>query len=189
MTTKVTAKMMTIVDGISLDQPAGFWRRIFAGICDIVLLMTAAAVLLLEIIVAIPVATHYSWGALDTSETAMALWTVLGLVWYGTSMILLPIVYYTVTEGTYGQTLGKALFGIMVVSADGRPLGYGRAFARLLTLPYALLPAGLGLLWAALPPAKRAWHDYISATRVIVSASPLSLQAAADQKEAITAPG
>jgi uncharacterized RDD family membrane protein YckC len=166
----VTTKMMTIVDGMRLDQPAGFWRRIFAGVFDIVFLMTAAAVLLLEMIVAILVVTHSSWGALDTSETTATLWTALGLMWFGTSMILLPILYYTLGEGAYGQTLGKALFGIMVVAADGRPIGYGRAFARLLTLPYALLPGGLGLLWAALPPAKRAWHDYISATRVIASA-------------------
>ena len=55
----------------------------------------------------------------------------------------------------------------MVVADDGRPISYGRAFARLLALPYAVVPAGLGLLWVALPPAKRGWHDYISATRVI----------------------
>jgi uncharacterized RDD family membrane protein YckC len=170
MATKVTTTMMTIVDGMRLDQPAGFWRRIFAGVCDIAFLMTTAAVLLLEIVVATLVATHSSWGALDTAETATALWTVLGLLWSGTSVILLPILYYTLTEGAYGQTLGKALFDIRVVAADGRPIGYGRAFARLLTLPYALLPGGLGLLWAAFPPAKRAWHDYISATRVVASA-------------------
>jgi uncharacterized RDD family membrane protein YckC len=162
--------MTTIVDSIRLDQPAGFWRRMFAGVFDIVFLMTAALVLFLEIMLAVPVATQSSWDVLDTPETAATLWTILGLVWYGTSTILLPTLYYTLTEGAYGQTLGKALFGIVVVSADGRPIGYGRAFARLLTLPYALLPGGLGLLWAALPPAKRAWHDYISATRVIASA-------------------
>lgn len=166
----MTTKMTTIVDSIRLDQPAGFWRRMFAGVFDIVFLMTAALVLLLEIMVVVPLATQSSWGVLDTSETTAVLWTVLGLVWYGMAMILLPILYYTLTEGAYGQTLGKALFGIVVVSADGRPIGYGRAFARLLTLPYALLPGGLGLLWAAFPPAKRAWHDYISATRVIASA-------------------
>jgi uncharacterized RDD family membrane protein YckC len=163
-------KMTTIVDSLRLDQPAGFWRRMFAGVFDIVFLMTAALVLLLEIMVVVPLATHSSWGALETSEAKAVLWTVLGLVWYGMAVILLPILYYTLTEGAYGQTLGKALFGIVVVSADGRPIGYGRAFARLLTLPYALLPGGLGLLWAALPPAKRAWHDYISVTRVIASA-------------------
>jgi uncharacterized RDD family membrane protein YckC len=163
-------KMTTTADGMTLDQPARFWRRMFAGVFDIVFLMTAALVLFLEIMLAVPVATQSSWDVLDTPETAATLWTILGLVWYGTSTILLPTLYYTLTEGAYGQTLGKALFGIVVVSADGRPIGYGRAFARLLTLPYALLPGGLGLLWAALPPAKRAWHDYISATRVIASA-------------------
>ncbi len=160
--------MTMIAEGVRLDQPAGFWRRMCAGIFDVVFLMTAALVLLLEILVAVPVATRSNLGAFDTAETA-ALWTVLVLVWCGTSVILLPGLYYTLTEGTYGQTFGKALFRIVVVSADGQPIGYGRAFARLLTLPYALLPAGLGLLWAALPPAKRAWHDYISATRVIAS--------------------
>jgi uncharacterized RDD family membrane protein YckC len=95
------------------------------------------------------------------------LWAALGLAWCVIALILIPVVYYTWTEGAFGQTLGKALFGIAVVSANGLPLGYGRAFARLLTLPYAFLPIGVGFLWAALPPAKRAWHDYISATRVV----------------------
>jgi uncharacterized RDD family membrane protein YckC len=161
---------MTTVNGMVLNQPAGFWRRMFAGLLDILLLATAAMVLLLEVVVAVPVASSFGWIALDTLEMEAALWTVLGVVWYGTSVFLLPGLYYTLTEGAYGRTLGKALFGIMVVSADGRPIGYGRAFARLLALPYALFPAGLGLLWAALPPAKRAWHDYISATRVIAAA-------------------
>jgi uncharacterized RDD family membrane protein YckC len=161
---------MTIVDDMRPSQPAGFWRRMFAGLFDVVLLMTVALVLLLEIMAAVRVLTHSGWGMLDTPETATTLWIVLGAVWYGMSTILLPLLYYTLTEGAYGQTLGKALFDIRVVAADGRPIGYGRAFARLLTLPYALVPGGLGLLWAALPPAKRAWHDYISATRVIASA-------------------
>ena len=161
---------MTTVNGMALNQPAGFWRRMFAGLFDILFLTTAAMVLLLEVIVAVPVAMSFGWVALDTLETEAVLWTVLGVVWYGTSVLLLPVLYYTLTEGACGQTLGKALFGIVVVSADGRPIGYGRALARLLTLPYALFPAGLGLLWAALPPAKRGWHDYISATRVIAAA-------------------
>jgi uncharacterized RDD family membrane protein YckC len=162
--------MTTIANGVPRDQSVGFWRRMFAGVFDLFCLMTAAMVLLLEIIMAIALADSYGWIALDTPETEAILWIVLGLVWSGTSAILLPVLYYTLTEGGCGQTLGKALFGIVVVAADGRPIGYGRAFARLLTLPYALCPAGLGLVWAALPPAKRAWHDYISATRVVAAA-------------------
>ena len=95
--------------------------------------------------VAVPMATRSSWGAFDTAETA-ALWTVLALVWCGTSVILLPGLYYTLTEGTYGQTFGKALFRIVVVSADGQPIGYGRAFARLLTITICPLACWIGPL-------------------------------------------
>jgi len=151
------------------DQPAGFWRRMFAGMFDLLLLLTSAMVLLLDALVAMTVLEYSGWFSLDTPETRVVLWIILAMVWCGTSAILLPVLYYTLAEGAYGQSLGKALFGISVVTADGESLGYGRAFARLLTLPYALLPAGIGLLWAALPPAKRAWHDYISATRVIAT--------------------
>jgi uncharacterized RDD family membrane protein YckC len=159
--------MTTNPNGMLRDKPAGFWRRIFAGVFDILLLLTIAMVLLLEVVVAMAVLAYCGWLSIDTPETRAALWIVLAVVWCGTSAILLPVLYYTLAEGAYGQSLGKALFGIIVVTADGHSIGYGRAFARLLTLPYALIPAGLGLLWAALPPAKRAWHDYISATRVI----------------------
>jgi uncharacterized RDD family membrane protein YckC len=159
--------MTTIANDLRLIHPAGFWRRVFAGVFDLVFLMTAALVLLLELIVVVSLATYTGWGAPDSPATEATLWAVLGLLWGSASVILLPVLYYTLSEGAWGQTPGKALFGIVVVSADGRPLGYGRAFARLLTLPYALLPAGLGLLWATLPPTKRGWHDYISATRVI----------------------
>jgi uncharacterized RDD family membrane protein YckC len=162
--------MTTIDDTGPMAQPAGFWRRMFAGLFDGLVLLAAALVLFLEICVAVSLAESHGWAAITASEAEVVLWMILGLVWCGTSAILLPILYYTLAEGAFGQTLGKALFGIVVVTDTGQPIGYGRAFARLITLPYALIPAGLGLLWAALPPAKRAWHDYISATRVIIVA-------------------
>ena len=124
-------------------------------------------ILLLEVALVVTLAESYGWTAHDAPESELLLWMILGLVWFAVAAIFVPIAYYTLAEGAYGQTLGKAMFSIVVVADDGRPISYGRAFARLITLPYALVPAGIGLLWAALPPAKRAWHDYISATRVI----------------------
>jgi uncharacterized RDD family membrane protein YckC len=168
--------MMTSQEGVTtIDnnafrvQPAGFWRRIFAGLFDLLLLGTAAMILLLEVALVLSLAESYGWTAYDTTESKLLLWLIVGLVWFSVAVVFVPVLYYTLTEGAYGQTLGKALFGIAVVAADGRPISYGRAFARLITLPYALIPAGIGLLWAALPPAKCAWHDYISATRVITA--------------------
>jgi uncharacterized RDD family membrane protein YckC len=162
-------RMTTIDNNVSRVQPAGFWRRIFAGLFDLLFLGTAAMVLLLEVTIVVSLAESYGWTAHDAPESELLLRLILGLVWFGVAAILVPALYYTLAEGAYGQTLGKAIFGIAVVADDGRPISYGRAFARLVTLPYALVPAGIGLLWAALPPAKRAWHDYISATRVITA--------------------
>jgi uncharacterized RDD family membrane protein YckC len=161
---------MTSADERQPLSPAGFWRRLFAGLFDGLLLATAATAMLVEIIAAVRLGERYSWIQLDTPETQVVLWMVLGVSWVLTSALLLPIAYFTICEGAFGQTVGKCLFGIMVVSAEGQPIGFGRAFARLLTLPYSFIPAGIGFLWTALPPAKHAWHDYISATQVVLAA-------------------
>lgn len=149
------------------SAPAGFWRRIFAGVCDGFFLLTAAGVLLLEVLAAVSLAEHYGWAHTASIEEQIPVWIALGIAWCMLSVIVLPLAYFIVCEGAFGQTLGKRAFGIVVVSAEGLPIGYGRALARVLALPYSLLPAGLGLLWAALSPGKCAWHDYISGTRVV----------------------
>jgi hypothetical protein len=44
----------------------------------------------------------------------------------------LLLVYFTVTEGSLGASLGKRIFGLRVVSATPKALGLGRAFIRAL---------------------------------------------------------
>ena len=74
--------MTTIVDGMRLDQPAGFWRRMCAGAFDILFLMTAALVLLLEIMVAVPMAIHSSWGCARYRRNSGAMdCPGVGVVW------------------------------------------------------------------------------------------------------------
>jgi uncharacterized RDD family membrane protein YckC len=162
--------MMTYDEDGRPMAPAGFWRRLFAGLFDCLLLATAAAAMLAEMIGAVNVAEHYGWAQLDSLGTQIVLGMVLGASWVVVSAVLFPIAYFTMCEGAFGQTVGKCLFSIRVVSAGGDAIGYGRAFARLLTLPYSFIPIGIGFLWAALPPAKHAWHDYISATQVVSAA-------------------
>ena len=120
-----------------MARPAGFWRRVFARLFDILLLLTISAALLWEVSLVVSLAESYGWIASESRDTEMLLWTILGLVWLVVSMLLLPVLYYTLSEGACGRTLGKALFRIRVVADDDRPISYGRAFARLITLPYA----------------------------------------------------
>lgn len=161
-----TRRMTPIGEESARHSPAGFWRRVFAGLCDAFFLLTVALALLLELIGAVSLAESFGWLSLSQKE-GMSFAVALGVGWWLSASVALPVSYFTLCEGASGQTLGKHLFGIMVVSADGHPISYIRALARLLTLPYSLLPVGLGLLWVALPPHKRAWHDHLSATRVI----------------------
>lgn len=43
---------------------------------------------------------------------------------------LVLILYYVIPEGLWGQTPGKAVFGVIVVGTDGSSIGLPKAFAR-----------------------------------------------------------
>ena len=74
---------------------------------------------------------------------------------------------YLVAFTAGGQTLGKMLAGIKVVSAEPRSsLDLGRAFVRELVWLLLAVPAGLGLL-TVLSRDRRGVHDRFAGTRVV----------------------
>jgi len=74
---------------------------------------------------------------------------------------------YLVAFTAGGQTLGKMLAGIKVVSAEPRSsLDLGRAFVRELVWLVLAVPAGLGLL-TVLSRDRRGIHDRFAGTRVV----------------------
>jgi uncharacterized RDD family membrane protein YckC len=85
------------------------------------------------------------------------------------------LAFFLVQNGGYflaftaggGQTLGKMVVGIKVVSADPRsPFDLGRAIVREFVWLLLALPAGLGLL-TALSGEHRGIHDRCAGTRVV----------------------
>lgn len=63
-------------------------------------------------------------------------------------------------------SLGKALFGLRVVGADGEPLSLGHAVIRAVGyLPSSFL--SLGFFWSLFDPQGRAWHDLPLGSRVV----------------------
>lgn len=81
----------------------------------------------------------------------------------------LRIFYQTLTVGRWGGTLGKLAGGMRVVTQDGAPVGYARAFGRSWAYMLSALLGDLGFMLAAVAPQKRALHDYIAGTRVVYS--------------------
>jgi uncharacterized RDD family membrane protein YckC len=75
--------------------------------------------------------------------------------------------YHIVQVALWGQTLGKVLMGIKVVTLDGSVPGFGQALLRVTGYGFSLLPAGWGFLMAALDPRRQALHDKIAETVVI----------------------
>ena len=46
------------------------------------------------------------------------------------TLITVPLAYFVILEGRYGQTVGKMAFGVKVLREDGRPVGAGPAALR-----------------------------------------------------------
>lgn len=78
-----------------------------------------------------------------------------------------PLVYLAVPVAVTGRTPGKAVMGLRVVRADGRPLSPVRSVARALAYVVSLLPVGLGFIWVLFDGDRRAWHDHLVGSRVV----------------------
>ena len=77
--------------------------------------------------------------------------------------------YFIYFIGKSGQTPGKKLCKIRVVTADGSPMTYGKATGRFFGYLLSGLILGIGFLMAAWDEEKRALHDRLCNTRVIKS--------------------
>lgn len=133
---------------------AGMVARLFALFLDL-------ALVFLPLVLLVPMARLFSGQGL-----------ILGL---GGGLLLLSqlgmlALYFPVSEGTWGQTAGKALLGIMVVREDGRPISYGQAFIRRLSLWFNLFLID-GIFAFFMARGQRAL-DRVAGTMVVRSGHP-----------------
>jgi uncharacterized RDD family membrane protein YckC len=82
--------------------------------------------------------------------------------------IFLRMVYEIFFLGKYGATPGKMLCKLKVVTADGGRIGYGRATGRFFAEIVSGMICYIGYIMVAFDSQKRALHDYICNTRVVV---------------------
>ena len=96
--------------------------------------------------------------------------------------------YFAYQWALSGKTVGMAILGIQVVSADGSPIAGRQAVIRTLTLPLSFIVFFLGLLGILINRERRAWHDHFARTCVVYSwdarAARLRWLAHKDVKEA-----
>ncbi|MBX6342036.1 MAG: RDD family protein [Thermomicrobiaceae bacterium] len=131
---------------------AGFWRRFFAVVVDSIIVSIPANIVAGMFGAAVIVGeSGVQYRPLESSLQAIFL-----------------IVYETYLIANWnGQTLGKKLLGVRVVSADGQPISIERALARSamkLVSGFALL---LGYLWMLWDARSQTWHDKVARTYVV----------------------
>jgi uncharacterized RDD family membrane protein YckC len=86
--------------------------------------------------------------------------------------LLIPVLYHWLLVGARGQTVGKMALGIRIVrAADGGPVGYGRALARVvcwwLLGAFFLVPLLLAYLWPLWDKRNQTLYDKVVDTVVV----------------------
>ncbi|MEV0165524.1 RDD family protein [Nonomuraea fuscirosea] len=137
---------------------AGRWRRLFAGVLDWLIVSVAAA--------------PFSWTSWEYAwDGSRGVWDRYP-VEHAFLTGLLAFLYFWLLHAFWnGQTLGKKLFGIRVVSEyDGR-IGVGQAAVRQAVMSVLAWLCCVGSLldlgWILFDPRKQALHDKAARTVVV----------------------
>jgi len=83
------------------------------------------------------------------------------------SLVFVHMAYCTLMHAGLGQTIGKMIMGIRVVTIDDRQAPLGVAFLRWTGYILSLLPLASGFLWAVVDKDHCAWHDRLAQTKVV----------------------
>jgi uncharacterized RDD family membrane protein YckC len=92
---------------------------------------------------------------------------ILGQSAAGGISTLISIAYFVYFWTSTGATPGDQVMGLRVVSTDGSPISYGKAFIRWIGYIISIIPIGLGFLWVIWDANKQGWHDKIAGTYVV----------------------
>jgi uncharacterized RDD family membrane protein YckC len=136
----------------TVGEYASFWRRLGAHFIDGLILtgLSAAIGFVLG-----PAAARVGAG---TGSVVMLAFQAL--------LVLVPIVYFTLSWSRTGATPGKSALGIRVVGVGNTPVTRVQAVVRY--FGYILSSfLFLGFLWMLWDAERRCWHDMLAGTRVI----------------------
>ncbi len=145
---------------LASSEKGGFWVRLVAFIVDNIIIFFATALF------AFIAGLATGLGGLTSgvsAENVEYLSTIFGF-FIGT---LLGPFYYTLFTGWEGQTPGKKLLGLRVITMTGEPVGYGRALLRYIGYFVSFFLLGLGFVMIAFDRNKRGFHDFIAGTCVV----------------------
>jgi uncharacterized RDD family membrane protein YckC len=84
-------------------------------------------------------------------------------------LVVWEFAYFAYQWALNGKTIGMAILGIQVVSADGTPMRPRQAAVRTLAMPLSIAVVGLGFIGILIQRERRALHDLLAGTAVVYS--------------------
>lgn len=114
---------------------AGFWRRLFAFVIDLLILIPTVGILGIPIMLLSNLVPQHP-ADFEYILGAVILFLITGLA---LGIIGLMLLYFPLLEGRFGQTVGKRLLGLRVLKENGLPIGYKEAFLRRLSYYFEFL--------------------------------------------------
>ena len=136
---------------------AGFASRFLAFAVDVAVLTAVFVLILAAVNFVASIVTGKS-----TNFTRHDTWVIVAyVVW--------ALIYFAHWWGLNGKTPGGGLFGVQVLTEDGRDVSGRRAVGRALAFPLSFLILCLGFLGILLGDRRRALHDVIAGTVVVYS--------------------
>lgn len=97
----------------------------------------------------------------NVEDTGLLVWMIYGFY------TLASAGYFTILTGGGGQTVGKWLMGVKVISQDGAPVSYGGAFIRFAGYYISGFFLYIGFLIALIDARGQTFHDKIAKTVVV----------------------
>jgi uncharacterized RDD family membrane protein YckC len=141
-------------------RPVGFLPRFIAYMVDYFVL-TAVMTALFPLL--------KPFGELKPTDNVMEL-IQQPVFWIATGVnVLVAGLFNVLFNGHFGATPGKILIGARIVNEDGSPVGYLKAAARYAAEWLSAISFGVGYLFVAFRPDRRALHDLLAGTRVVFS--------------------
>ena len=153
-------------------QYAGFVSRLIAFVLDRIIIWTVILIIntiLIVILGFFNLSLEQILNLQNNQNILQTLFTIFFFLLVISINFVLYNAYFIVFWMLVGQTPGKMIMGVRIVSTDGSPVGFFQSVRRLIGYWISMIIVFLGFLWVLISDTRQGWHDKIANTYVIYS--------------------
>lgn len=158
-----------VAEGPATYRVAGFWRRLCAAAIDAALILPVLCLIaaVIALVLGQPLPRLREIGP-DLLVSALLDGDSLSEALLPLSFVLC-LIYFFLFHFFRGQTPGKRLLGMAVIDVYGERPGLARTLLRTCGYLLSALLFSLGFLWIGFDREKRALHDWLAGTYVVLA--------------------